>query len=106
MSLQLLESLLETLQFLTPRQRRNLLNSFTIKQMKVFEQACFNLVKNPVGISPTQIKKLKPHVNSVKIIAQPGHNLRSKKKVLTQKGGFLNILLPVLGTLVSSFLAK
>ena len=74
--------------------------------MKIFEQACYNLVKNPEGISKIQLKKLKHHAKSVKIIAKSEYNLRSKKKALTQKGGFLNILLPILGTLVTTFLNK
>jgi hypothetical protein len=74
--------------------------------MKIFEQAFFNLVKNPKGLSSQQIKSLKPHISKIKAIAKPGYNLRSKKKILVQKGGFLNVLLPILGTLISSFVAR
>jgi len=104
MSLRQLECLLETLQFLSPRQRRLVLNSLTIKQMKIFEQAFYNLVKNPKGLTPNQLKRLTPHISSIKTLARAGYKLRRKKKVLAQKGGFLNILLPILGTLVSSFI--
>ncbi len=98
------QGLLQALQLMSPRQKRAFFQLVTPAQMRVLEEACFNLVKNP-KLKSKELKSLaKKYGGSIKVIAQT--NPSSKKKALLQKGGFLGALLPVLATVISSLIAN
>ncbi len=98
--------LLSLLEFLSPKQRNFFLKTMNKKQMRVFEVAFFNLATNHTGLTKKQEKLLSKFKRPVEIIASKKYKLTEKRKVLTQKGGFLGALLPILGTVVSAFLAS
>ena len=67
-----------------------------------------NVIKGNVTLTNCQLNKLKPHKHSLRKLALKKTSLKLRKKIL-QRGGFLNVLLPVLvsglTSLIGSFLA-
>jgi len=98
--------LLELIAFLTPRQQNFFLKTLNKKQMRVMEVAFFNLATNHTGLSKKEEKTLSKYKRPVEILASKQYKLGEKRKVITQKGGFWGAILPILGTVVSSFLAS
>ena len=104
-SLQQVEQLVKVLEFLTPRQRTVFVKTMNKEQMHVFEVACFNLATNHRGLSKKQVAILKKYKRTVEVVASKNYSLSDKRKT-TQKGGFVGALLPILGTVLTSFLTK
>ncbi len=98
------DALLRVLQFLTKKQRSHFLQTINKEQMRILEVAFYNLATNPTGLSKAQLRALSQHKRKIETIASKGFKHADKKKILKQKGGFLGAVLPILGTLVSSFL--
>ena len=104
-SVQQVKQLVDVLDFLTPRQRRYFISTMNTEQMHVFEVACFNLATNYKGLTTKQVAILKKYKRQVEVVASKDYTLTDKRKV-TQSGGFFNVLLPILGTLATTFLSK
>ena len=104
-SLQQVEQLVKVLEFLTPRQRTFFVRTMNKEQMHVFEVACFNLATNHQGLSKKQVAILKKYKRAVEVIASKNYSL-TEKRGTTQRGGFIGALLPILGTVLTSFLTK
>ena len=69
----------------------------------IFCNCARNLIKGNIPVSPSQLKKLRPHKNNIRKLAGPG-SLNVKKKII-QKGGFLPILAAgALGSLLPNLL--
>ena len=98
--------LVSLIKFLTPRQRNHFLKTMNKSQMRVLEIACFNLATNPKGLNDSQLKTLSKYKRHIETVASKNYKLGEKRRVVTQKGGFVGALLPILGTLVTSFLTS
>jgi hypothetical protein len=96
--------LLRALQLMSPRQRRGFFKLATPQQMRVFEEACYNLVKNK-KLSKKNLGLLaKKYGSTIKVLALRGNSIKKKRVILSQKGGFLGALLPILASIVTSFI--
>ena len=104
-SVENVKHLVEVLGILTPRQKKFFLKTMNKEQMHIFEVACFNLATNYQGLSTKQVALLKKYKRQVEVVASKDYTLTDKRKV-TQSGGFLNVLVPILGTVLTSFLTK
>jgi len=98
--------LMQLMDFLTPRQRNMFLKSMNKKQMRVLEVACFNLATNHRGLTKRQEEILSKFKRQIETIASKEYKLGDKRKIVTQKGGFIGALLPLIGTVIGSFLAS
>ena len=106
MNLQDFECLLKALQLMSPKQRRSFFQLATAEQMRAFEEGCYNLVKNK-KVNSAEIKKIsKVHGSTIKELARKGNSIKIKKTLLTQKGGFLGILLSALASIVTSIITS
>ncbi len=74
--------------------------------MAVLQMAFFNLATNHRGLSKKDEKTLSQYKRKIESIASKNFTLTEKRKILSQKGGFLQAILPILGTLITSFLAS
>ena len=92
--------------FLMPQQRRKFFRTATKLQLKPIEEACLNLLKNPVGLKNADLAKVKKYKSAIKTLSNKHDPLKRKRQGLSQRGGFLAALLPVLISLVSSFMQK
>ena len=64
-----------------------------------------NTLNGNVKVNPAQQKQLKKYTTVLRQIRAKGGNLKTKKKLLVQKGGFLPALLaPILASLASTVL--
>lgn len=64
-----------------------------------------NTLNGNVRLTPKDLKKLARHKYSLRKLLSK-KNLKDKKEILIQKGGFLNILLPSAIALLTSILKK
>ena len=106
MNLKDLFCLLRALHLMSPRQRRAFFDLATVQQLRIIEQACYNLLKNPRGLTPNQLRQAKKYSRSIKILARPQFSIDQKRGLLKQRGGFLGALLPLLGTIVSAVISR
>ena len=65
-----------------------------------------NVLIGTVKLSPNEIKRLKPYHRLLVQITKKSTPLKTKKKLLVQKGGFLLTLLPPAIALLTSLLIK
>ena len=92
------------LQLMSPRQRNFFLRTMNKDQMRILEVAFFNLATNYKGLSKAEERILSKHKHKIETVASKNYKHTEKRKVLTQKRGFIGALLPILGTLVTLFL--
>ncbi len=86
---------------------RQLLKQPTSDQIKCFSELCNNLLHKRIRLSSAQLHQIKPHRKVVRALANRKISLREKKRLIRQqKGGFISILAPLLGTLASAILSK
>ena len=94
---------LRLLNTMSPRQRKHFLRTLNKKQMRIIEVAFFNLATNHIRLNKDDEGLLSKYKRSIEAIASRNFNHTEKRKILNQKGGLLPSLLPILGTLVMSF---
>jgi len=97
---------LHLLNLMSARQRNHFLHTLNKKQMRIMEVAFFNLATNHIGLSKADEKLLSKYKRPIEAIASRNFSHTEKRKILNQKGGLLPALLPILGTLVTSFLTS
>ena len=73
--------------------------------MNVFEVGCFNLATSPKGIGKKDLATLRKYKRQIETLGSKNFTLTEKRKVVTQKGGFLPAVLPILGTLLTTLLS-
>ena len=100
------KQLCQLLEIMTPKQRTFFLKSMNKKQMAVLQVGFFNLATNPNGLSNRDLAVLRKYKRQIESLACKNFSLTEKRKVATQKGGFLPAVLPILGTLLTSYLAS
>ena len=98
------EALVRLLEFMSPKQGNFFLR--TINKTQVLEVAFLNLATNHIGLSKTEEKILSKYKNKIVALASKNYKHTEKRKIITQKGGFLPVLLPVLRSIVTSFLTR
>lgn len=80
--------------------RKQLLKKLPIRAVKTICECCHNLLKGNIPLTPKQKKELVKHKTVLRKIAAKKGALYVKKKLIVQRGGFLNILIPAaIGTL-------
>lgn len=62
--------------------------------IKAICECCLNVLKGNVPLSKHQKGGLRKHKGTLRKLADRKPSLFTKKKLIVQKGGFLNILLP------------
>ena len=95
---------LHLLNLMSARQRNHFLHTLNKKQMRIIAVALFNLATKHIVLSKDDEKLLSKYKRSIEAVASKNLSHTEKRKILNQKGGLLPALLPILGTLVTSFL--
>ena len=73
--------------------RRALLDKASDSEIKTVQEVALNVVKSRIPLPKRTIIKLKPHKAVIKQLAAKKGSIKSKRKLLVQKGGFLPVLL-------------
>jgi hypothetical protein len=92
--------------FMSPQQRRAYFSLATTGQLKALEDACLNVLKNPRGLTREELDSLGPYREQIRVLSRKHELIATKRKVLTQRGRFLAILLPILSKMVASFMQQ
>lgn len=93
----------------TKKQRDALINTASKDQIQCICDCANNFLRGNVPFTEDQIRKLKRYQKQIRILSNKNHiNIKNKKKILVQHGGFLPILLaPILsvaGTLLADLI--
>ena len=73
--------------------RRAILKSAKPELIKTLCEICMNIMKGNAKISPSCKNRLKSYKNPLRKLTSNRCGLKTKKKILVQKGGFLPALL-------------
>jgi hypothetical protein len=106
---QQLLSTLKQVKRIKPKNRKQFIKSCNKDFIHCICECVRNLLKSNVPLTPTHLKKLSRHKQTLRKLALKKTSLATRKKIL-QKGGFLGLLLPTLisgiSSLVGSFINK
>lgn len=86
------------------RRRRGMLTAGGRRLQKAIREVCFNLLKGNIKLAPRQLVKLRRYKRQIRALALKKTTLK-KRIVLNQKGGFLQALLPIAISTLSSLLS-
>lgn len=99
--------LLKTLCLLKQNQRVSFLRTADNSLIKCIQECIFNTLKGNVPLERNEKKRLVKHKTILRRVAAKGGNLKEKRKLLVQRGGFLPyIIAPILGAILSRFIEK
>ena len=87
-------------------QRRGILKGADQKLVKAICECALNVVKGNIPLTPYHKRKLTPHKQTLRTLADKKRSLQSKKKIIVQKGGFLPLLLSAIVPTIASLLLK
>lgn len=79
----------------TAAKRKYIIDNCSTDDIDAVSESCNNLLSNNIKLSKRQYNSLKKHKTDIRKVAKPNIEHKTKKKILTQRGGFLNILLPL-----------
>lgn len=88
-----------------PKDRKLLINKATGEQIRSICELCLNLNNRNIPVTKAQKNKLLRHKTAIQKLCLKSP-IKSKKKYLCQKGGFLPVLVPILTTLVGGLVGK
>ena len=73
-------------------------------------ECILNIIEGRVKISKEDLEKLKPYKNLFRKLTKKNIKIKEKKKLIIQKGGFLQILIPAiisgLASIITSVISK
>lgn len=99
--------LLKTLCYLKKNQRAAFLRDADNKFVKCIQQCIFNTLKGNVPLESSEKKRLSKHKTILRRLAEKRGNLKTKRKLLVQRGGFLPYIIgPILGALLSRIIGE
>lgn len=87
------------------KDRKVLINKATGEQIRSICELCLNLNNRNIPVSNSQKTKLLRHKAVIQKLCLRAP-IKSKKKYLCQKGGFLPALVPVLATIVGGLVGR
>lgn len=96
--------LLQAICAASPQQRRALINRADLKLVRCICECALNILKGNVPLKPSEKKRLSKHKTFLRKLAKIGKSLKTKKKIINQKGGSLLPL--ILGPVVSALISK
>jgi hypothetical protein len=74
--------------------------------MSALTESCVNLLKGNIPIDEQSFEKLKIYKKLIRKISDDKYPLDKKKRIIEQKGGFLNILIPSLISGIASIIGS
>ena len=92
---------LNNLAHCSPHQKQMLLTTATPEQIHVICEVCSNITKGIIPLSYNEKERLRGHVNDLRDLSNPSTPFKSKKQIISQRGGGFvsDVLTPLLSTL-------
>jgi hypothetical protein len=73
---------------------------------KALREISMNIVNKQIPLNKRQLRLLNPHVKTIKRLKSGTKNKHIRRRLVTQSGGFLPWLIPIVGSVLSSILLK
>ena len=89
-----------------PKRRKALLGQATGEELRGLCEICLNLLKGNIPLSDRDFQKLKRNSKTIKVLASSKIPLKVKKRVVSQKGGFLGALASIAIPLLTDIFFK
>lgn len=93
---------LELLNICPQKLRKNLLKNINQEGIKAICECCLNVLHGNIPLSEKQKGSLSKHKRTLRTLAERKVALSKKRKLIIQKGGFLNILIPTALSVLST----
>ena len=98
---------LKYLKSISPTRQKYLIKRVDRPILETFSEICLNLIKKNITLPTESLNKLRPFKKQIYRLSSKKHSLISKRKSLSQRGGFvgtlLTTLLPILlGSVIGS----
>lgn len=84
--------------------QKYLLKRIPASTIKTICECCLNVLKGNISLSSRQKKYLRLHKNTLRCLADKKSPICRKRKLIVQKGGFLNILIPAAISAISGLI--
>lgn len=98
--------LLKLLYKATPKQRRAILQSSSDELILTLCEVALNVLHGTIPLTANQHQKLKKRKKEIKITADQKINVKKKRRILNQRGGFLLPLLSVAIPFITSLITS
>lgn len=86
----------------TKRNRRKLINKFKRCVIDAISEICLNFLRGNLNVKKKDFRKLIKYRNVIEFLKKK-KPIYQRKKIIIQRGGFLNILLPTALLLLQKF---
>ena len=90
----------------TKRERSNLLKNFDNCVITAIAEISKNCLLGNIPLSKCNYNKIKKYKNDIRKIASKRTTLKKRRNLIVQKGGFLNILIPTVLSLLANVIEK
>ena len=94
------------LRSISPRRQKYLIKMADRPILEAFSEIALNLIKKNISLTSDQINRLRPFEENIYQLSLKRHSVVKKKKILTQTGGFLSVLVstlvPLIGALIGA----
>ena len=88
------------------KRRKNLLHQATKEELTALFEICLNIIKGNIPLTAKQLKTLKHHRQIIRQLANKKKSFKSKKKIVSQKGGAIGAVAGTVAKLVLPLLAS
>lgn len=92
---------------LNGKQRAALLSQANSDLIRCICECAFNILRGNVPVKKREKERLRKHAPILRKLVSRNDDVKRKKKIIVQKGGFLpSLLIPIVGTVLTSLLTK
>ena len=75
--------------------RKFLMDNCTPADMKAISESCKNLLHKNICVTKSQLEKLRKSKDDIRSLADKKVSFEDKKNIVSLRGGFLSVLLPL-----------
>ena len=65
------------------------------QDMMAISESCQNLLRHNICVTKKQLERLRKNKNDIRSLANRNISIENKKEIVSQRGGFLSVLLPL-----------
>ena len=75
--------------------RKFLMDNCSPQDIMAISESCQNLLHHNICVTKKQLEKLRKNKDDIRSLADKNVSIENKKDIVTQRGGFLSVLLPL-----------
>lgn len=97
---------LNVLQKASPKLRTAIIKNADTDLIDAISECCKNVLNSATDIPPATLKRLKSAKNDIRKLSNKHQSAKTRRKLIIQKGGFLQYLLPIAISTLSAILNR